>query len=200
MNKESWGIAGIGVVTFIGVSALIYPIYARPKMAQHGHSCLSNLKQLMTSIAIYTEDNNDRMPLAYTFDAPSNVSTLSEADRKNSSPQAKFIKAVFPYAKNEKVFLCPKDDGPTSSDQEGLKGIMSYIHCQSLKGLIENYSSGGRSLLITNDTDPNQPYLRDPIRSTNEEGIVSPHGVGVCVGFVDSHAKYVKDKNLSNIL
>ena len=156
-------------------------------------ACLSNVKQLMTSVAIYESDVDDRLPPMYTFDG---------ADKAQ-----KFIDATFVYAKNTGIYLCSADKDSARDGMEGLPGKMSYVHSLALKGVIPNFDKGTRTLWMEKDvpSPATTVYLRDPIRgfgTSDAKGaeistpsFLSPHGGGFIVGYLDCHAKYRKPIN-----
>jgi prepilin-type processing-associated H-X9-DG protein len=93
-----------------------------------------------------------------------------------------------------------KKDG-TTPGQEGLPGVMDYVHCLSLRGVIPDFAKGNRFLEMKVVKDPaTVTYLRDPIRGfgaitvgtdrVKQQGFFSPHPNGFNVGYLDSHAKY----------
>jgi prepilin-type N-terminal cleavage/methylation domain-containing protein len=58
------------VIAIIAIlAAILFPVFAQAKEAAKKTSALSNVKQLGTSIMIYTADNDDNFPNAYSWDA-----------------------------------------------------------------------------------------------------------------------------------
>jgi prepilin-type processing-associated H-X9-DG protein len=149
------------------------------------------MKQTLMSALIYSSDNDDGFPPFFTF----------ESEKSRDS----YLTVTFPYSKNKDIAVCPTDRYPDRElefkpGMEGDPKIMSYVHSQSLKGLIPNYSSGNRLLAEKNIEHPaDSPYLRDPIRgfgtfspdSTGREvsGFLSPHRGVFTIGFLDGHVK-----------
>lgn len=187
------GIRLIDVIAVVGLVALGVVIFSPVYTGEHNNprtSCLSNLKQLTQATLMYTGDNDDGLPLAFTFGGADSVD--------------KFITATFPYCKNKLTYLC---DGDKVSDQdqkpatiypEGVADKMSYVHCLSLKGLIPEFNIGKRMLTTSALPDLSKvPYLRDPIRgfgTSNKKGgessdsvFLSPHGAHFAVSYLDGH-------------
>ena len=111
--------------------------------------------------------------------------------------------ATMPYSKVKEIFLCPQEQISTkrktveTTVQEGIAGKMDYVHCLSLRGVIPDFSSGKRLLKLTAVKNPESvPYMRDPIRGhgeakgVNGKAILSPHGSGFVVSFIDGHVKF----------
>ncbi len=70
-------------VVFALIAMLVRPIFVGDRVPAQRVACLSNIKQLSTSIAIYESDFDDRFP------------------------QAKWMDEIYPYAKNWDLFSCP---------------------------------------------------------------------------------------------
>ena len=182
--------AGLGIVAI--VAAIFYPVFTQNR-GPHRSSCLSNVKQLMTSIAIYESDVDDCLPPIYTFDGPDKAQ--------------KFIDATFVYSKNTGIYLCSSDNESGRENMEGLHGKMSYVHSLALKGFIPDFAKGNRTLNAEKDiANPGATvYLRDPIRgfgTSNVSGgeistpsFLSPHGGWFTVGYIDTHSRIRKPIN-----
>jgi prepilin-type N-terminal cleavage/methylation domain-containing protein/prepilin-type processing-associated H-X9-DG protein len=81
------------VIAIIAIlAAILFPVFAQAREKARAASCLSNLKQIGAAITMYVIDNE-----AYPMH-----SSLS-----NVSPRTRWPDYIFPYVKNEKVFLCP---------------------------------------------------------------------------------------------
>jgi prepilin-type N-terminal cleavage/methylation domain-containing protein/prepilin-type processing-associated H-X9-DG protein len=96
------------VIAIIAIlAAILFPVFAQAREKARAISCISNMKQLGTSVMMYTQDydecyplNNRSYPLAY---AKSNGA--QSGDYHNS-----WAKHLQPYLKNVKVFSCPSGD------------------------------------------------------------------------------------------
>ena len=59
------------VIAIIAILAsMLLPALARAKQKAHAASCMSNNKQLTLAWRMYSEDNGDRIPFAYSPDPP----------------------------------------------------------------------------------------------------------------------------------
>ena len=54
-------------VLLIGLGALLMPVYSSGGSSP-GSNCISNLKQLGSATAIYASDNDDAIPIDYSFE------------------------------------------------------------------------------------------------------------------------------------
>jgi hypothetical protein len=158
-------------------------------------ACISNQKQIMTSLAIYGSDFDDFFPPCFSFDG--------------IEKQKAFMIANRPYLPNDRMYLCPVELGniadkkPSSPSAEGLPGKMEYVHCLSLKGVIPEFSTGKRLLSSSAVPEPAKtPYMRDIIRGYEGKGVqrfTSSHGPSFGVSYIDTHVKNVK-LNINNDL
>lgn len=190
----------LAVLVLIAISLVLYPIFARPT----GHrrpSCLSHLKQVAISNILYAGDFDDNLPPYYTFDLPKNWDSLSPSQRQSAHPGHLLIEALYPYSKNRDIFLCPQDMNPPQlPGAEGIPGELSYVHSLSLRGLIPGYDKGRRVLDMAKVAKPDsQVLMRDPIRGTNDKGLVSPHEGGFTCSYLDGHTKFQTELSPSQL-
>ncbi len=180
-------VAGIGLVMY-------WQVLSRPRGTRHpgDGSCISSIKQLGTSGAIYCADSDGVFPPYFTFES------IQARDS--------FVKCLSPYVKDSKILACPQDLTPKEvlmykNGMEGSPGKMSFVHPQSLKGFIPSYSTGNRSLREADIEFPAKTsFLRDPIRGYGEDnkpgdlftGPLSPHGRMFFVSHFDTSAKGIR--------
>src|SRR5688572_14558614 len=83
------------VIAIIAIlAAILFPVFAQAREAARKTSCLSNVKQIMTGVKMYTQDYDELNPqYVWTPVAGGNYHTWMEL--------------VNPYVKNAGVFLCP---------------------------------------------------------------------------------------------
>ncbi len=151
-------------------------------------SCISRQKQIMTSMAMYSSDNDDYFPPYYSFDGV--------------EKQKAFMVANRPYLRNDEMYICPvelgnvRENKQSSPSTEGIPGKIDFAHCLSLIGAIPDFSEGKRLLSESSVKDPAKtPYMRDVIRGyENKDGarFTSSHGSTFGVSYLDTHVKSVK--------
>jgi hypothetical protein len=153
----------------------------------------------MTGTLMYTSDNDDNLPIQYTFDGPEKAN--------------EFIDATFPYLKNYQILVCSMNAEALKAAMEparlpGQKHFMSYVHCLSLKGFIPEFSTGKRVLTMPSAEDAAKvAYLREPIASYgNPAGdqpgpaFLSAHQQFPIVSFLDGHVKSKDPLDLNKTL
>lgn len=99
------------VIAIISIlAAILFPVFARARENARRTSCLSNLKQIGLGIMQYTQDNDEKYPMAYI------------ATGQTTSPIGKPVWAntvwfwqeiVYPYVKSEQVYACPSSINQT---------------------------------------------------------------------------------------
>lgn len=108
------------VIAIIAIlAAILFPVFAQAKESAKKTSNLSNHKQMGTAVAIYTADNDDMMPRAFTVRAdrtvrwntvhpvPQNWKTSADgwADPAIQAENAGYwANALYPYSKNWSLY------------------------------------------------------------------------------------------------
>ena len=94
------------VIAIIAIlAAILFPVFAQAREAARKSTCLSNLKQIGTSMMMYVQDYDETLPPPFTNPAalpgtnpePINAGALGWAD------------LITPYAKNAGIFQCPSN-------------------------------------------------------------------------------------------
>ncbi|MGC4048030.1 MAG: DUF1559 domain-containing protein [Armatimonas sp.] len=92
------------VIAIIAIlAAILFPVFAQARAKARQTACLSNMKQIGTAIMMYVQDYDENYPPAQ-LNLPS---PPAPANGVISWPTM-----IYPYIKNEGVFVCP--DGETS--------------------------------------------------------------------------------------
>ncbi len=81
------------VIAIIAIlAAILFPVFAQAREKARQASCLSNLKQMGLAVSMYAQDYE-----AYPFmSSPSNF-----------QPRTRWADYIYPYVKNEQMFICP---------------------------------------------------------------------------------------------
>jgi prepilin-type N-terminal cleavage/methylation domain-containing protein/prepilin-type processing-associated H-X9-DG protein len=118
------------VIAIIAIlAAILFPVFAQAREKAGSISCLSNMKQIGTAAQMYVQDYDERLFFRASSTAPSpwrdNVVITDSALRA----QASWWNLLMPYIKNDQVFTCPSDAGPTPSKDVNLNLtiLRSYI-------------------------------------------------------------------------
>ena len=120
------------VIAIIAIlAAILFPVFAQARAAARKTACTSNMKQLGLALMSYASDYDATMPPSQLPAAGANVSWPT---------------MLFPYVKNEGVFVCP----------DGEKGLIARV----LGGVTGNYCG-----ITDTNTNPN-PFMQGGDGST----------------------------------
>ena len=102
------------VIAIIAILAgLLFPVFAQAKRAAKASVCVSNLRQIGSSIGLYMGDSDDIFPSA--LDASDKYSPEiweSNPEFKDRIPYMPMLHEVLqPYLKSKEIFHCPSDSG-----------------------------------------------------------------------------------------
>ncbi len=106
------------VIAIIAIlAAILFPVFAQAREKARQTSCLSNMKQIGLALQQYATDYEGTMP----------PSQLSQTPNGMGDPAVSWPTLVYPYVKNEGVFVCPS--GETSLTRQDLGGGTSGQYC-----------------------------------------------------------------------
>ncbi|MFQ6131509.1 MAG: prepilin-type N-terminal cleavage/methylation domain-containing protein [Armatimonadota bacterium] len=97
------------VIAIIAVlAAILFPVFAQAREKARQASCLSNLKQLGMAMAMYADDHDEIMPIAYYFSAgwSDEYAWDFHLDWTTSPPTAT-LGLLGPYTRNGQINSCP---------------------------------------------------------------------------------------------
>jgi prepilin-type N-terminal cleavage/methylation domain-containing protein/prepilin-type processing-associated H-X9-DG protein len=101
MKKAFTLIELLVVIAIISLlAAILFPVFARARENARRSSCQSNLKQLGLAFMQYTQDYDERLPIAGTV-------TASNSATRNYP--LGWGMQIYPYVKSRQVFACPSD-------------------------------------------------------------------------------------------
>jgi prepilin-type N-terminal cleavage/methylation domain-containing protein/prepilin-type processing-associated H-X9-DG protein len=84
------------VIAIIAIlAAILFPVFAQAREKARAAACLSNLKQISLAMLMYSQDYDEIFPINRRFSFDPDLSYTT------------WRCAVYPYTKNEGVWLCP---------------------------------------------------------------------------------------------
>jgi prepilin-type N-terminal cleavage/methylation domain-containing protein/prepilin-type processing-associated H-X9-DG protein len=127
------------VIAIIAIlAAILFPVFAQARSKARQAACISNLKQIGTSLMMYTQDYDENLP-SRTWRGGSGAcfdpTPLTGGTPGISNPYCTthaFIFQLHPYLKNKDVWVCKSDVDPrgpsfsSSSTTYGVPIFMSY--------------------------------------------------------------------------
>ncbi len=186
------------VIAIIAIlAAILFPVFARARENARRSSCQSNLKQINLGFRQYTQDYDEKYPLA-----------ISQGGENSN-----WVNTLQPYLKSTQIFQCPSEtNGPELSyGQWGLSDywvnryICGWDYNGAEKGISEAainatvltvlMGDGAKNDANTTCGDAGRPGYNcyDTIH-TNAIGNNQPqtrHLDGANYGFVDGHVKWL---------
>lgn len=156
------------VISIIAIlAAILFPVFARARENARRASCMSNLKQIGLGFMQYTQDYDEKFPLALwqtggTFgsNVSSDISNFKgPSSRDLSMPSGIFrvsrgsgagylytwMDFIFPYVKSTQLFICPSFSVKHSGNQEGSPSYGYNVHINRVKTPDGNGGLGGNS-------------------------------------------------------
>jgi prepilin-type N-terminal cleavage/methylation domain-containing protein len=117
------------VIAIIAIlAAILFPVFAQAREKARSASCLSNHKQVSTSILMYSQDYDELMPLAYGYypsfgwlweyvgNVPYNNACPGGVCGPNwtMAMTEYWVNSTQPYTKNFQIYLCPSAAKPSA--------------------------------------------------------------------------------------
>lgn len=118
------------VIAIIAIlAAILFPVFAKAREQARATTCLSNQKQLMLALLMYTGDNDSTFPTMYDAAATAigdgygelygGHAGMGDANQVAYMQTSSYIAQLNPYVKNLGIFVCPSDSGASTKWQIG---------------------------------------------------------------------------------
>ncbi|HSB75430.1 MAG TPA: DUF1559 domain-containing protein, partial [Terriglobales bacterium] len=178
------------------LAAILFPVFAQAREKARTTSCLSNCKQIGTSLRMYLDDYEGAYPFSW-FDRP----------------QYGFDVALYPYLKNTQIFQCPSNPqlvqtwkgylpptGPGPFSRSYAMNAAVSIDDQKTVVTESSIEYPAELIMMLETTDWNYKHSRPPDHETyitkrNDVCIHVPfviHQGGSNYLFADTHARWAK--------
>ena len=173
------------------LAALLFPVFTAVRGKGRQTICLSNLRQIGQSVAMYTQDYDGLYPYAVDLQDKSWPYLWDKYPGfRMAIPMLPFVQQVLqPYAKSGQIFLCPADVGFDADDLTGLpfdarpsafaRGGSSYYYHTVIAALHVTESSFAHPSEISIMFDATGGWHGDPVARMLRYNVV----------FADGHAK-----------
>ena len=103
------------VIAIIAIlAAILFPVFAQAREQARKTTCLSNLRQMNTSVQMYTQDYDENLPLDMTTDNITFFDTWQDL--------------IEPYAKNYGIVICPDCPYHDTNAVTDFQYWLSYWH------------------------------------------------------------------------
>ena len=146
------------VIAIIAIlAAILFPVFAQARDKARQTTCISNLKQWGYAFMMYSQDYDERFPLAYGYDPgfggwAYNLNHPVPPDwRTNSQPGSprynvaiqQWAFTLQPYIKNYGVYACPSSPTVISASNQQPGGPLPVPTSYSYNGLLHAYTMAG---------------------------------------------------------
>jgi prepilin-type N-terminal cleavage/methylation domain-containing protein/prepilin-type processing-associated H-X9-DG protein len=127
------------VIAIIAIlAAILFPVFAQAREKARQTSCLSNLKQIGTAVAMYAQDHDEYLPYNYAYTWPGQAELYWWQD------------LCRPYIKNEAVYSCPSAAPHFSYNYKRPPGTPNPLVKDYLANTSWGFSTAGNGSLIRN--------------------------------------------------
>lgn len=216
------------VIAVIAIlAAILFPVFAQARENARRTSCLNNLKQLGAAFVQYTQDNDERLPLATDAANGENqigwmeYTKFGTYDKATVVNQPNFVPengAIYPYVKSTAVYVCPSDlQARVSHNSYALNGCTTdgpylvqtgYTGMHTGKNLAE-FENASQWMLLSEEgsASPLDAATESKINETSTDDAylninyyhtyAARHLGGVNVAFLDGHVKWYQPANVT---
>jgi prepilin-type N-terminal cleavage/methylation domain-containing protein/prepilin-type processing-associated H-X9-DG protein len=168
------------VIAIIAIlAAILFPVFARAREKARQSVCLSNMRQIATSLTMYAQDHNQSYPLAATWQADAGVTPdilVCPTKGKNTAASAYFFVG-----------------GPANSTSTPsfLSGVSQADVNQPSNAVLIGESKNGDNYIKDNGLNDTAIALAmtDTLRHSN----------GAMFAYVDGHASWLKNDQISQV-
>lgn len=184
------------VIAIIAIlAAILFPVFAKAREKARQTSCLSNVRQLTTAILSYVQDNDEMMPYNEGMWPPDELHYYKFA----LDPNAVAVSPLIPYIKNSQIAICPSRSGAW-----GYGSIYSHFPAWQKYGALLSLGqiNSPASVMLVTESDFYTwvycpfCYPSDTALGVPHWGVAAAHNEGNNVGFVDGHAKWMKQSTI----
>ena len=119
------------------LAAILFPVFAQAREKARQTTCLSNQKQIGTSVGLYLQDYDERLFVFASKSNPSESHTGLILTKEKDVAASRWWNVLYPYLKNRQALVCPGDDLPTPSEDinDGRTILRSYIANDAVESL-----------------------------------------------------------------
>jgi len=182
MQKFRSGFTLIELLVVIAIIAILasimFPVFSKTREKARMSSCQNNMKQIVLSIKMYTQDHDDSYPIGY-YQYPSNL-----------SQRVYWTDALMPYMKNVQQFVCPSDKHNMGAPDSISFGNEKIGYCTN-PSLMPPFVTGFDETKITKAAetllawDSTRMDFKSPINANDR------HNEGAVYSYCDGHVKWI---------
>jgi prepilin-type N-terminal cleavage/methylation domain-containing protein len=194
------------VIAIIAILAsLLMPALSKAKEQGSRTRCITNMKQILLSTAMYNGDNDEWMPYTSWSSGTYNVANWCYTRIATNVPPEHRVERgqLWKYHSEKNLYWCPLEKTNTTYFRQREMRVSSYM----INGAVSKYSTGPRGPYTTYkvtdfrptdmlfwEPDEKQPSYFDNVASRPDEGVTLRHNTGVVMGMFGGQIEYMKTK------
>ncbi len=190
MRRRMVGFTLIELLVVIAIIAILasilFPVYSRARAKARQTACISNVKQVVLAIKMYTEDFDEMLPLGQ-------YATVGGEDGLFLPDRLQWFDTVFPYVRNSELYRCPE--------------IRRLMPGYGMNGVCSGESLGAFYDASIKILSVDMQNAADPLTNAGEWAVAwdgsaklangnvhaDRHNGGAIYGFLDGHVKWHKE-------
>ena len=205
------------VIAIIAIlAAILFPVFAQAREKARQAACLSNQKQIGSSVGLYLQDYDERLFLFATRAVPSDSHSGIILTKEKDVALSRWWNVIYPYLTNRQVLVCPSDDLPTLSEdaKDNYTISRSYIANRAVEGLaLSQLPFSADAMVFTEKWGHVYGFPQIPITNFWVEApygdfhyfpqidqmnvVANRHNGGVTSVFFDGHARWLRPKTIT---
>jgi prepilin-type N-terminal cleavage/methylation domain-containing protein/prepilin-type processing-associated H-X9-DG protein len=191
------------VIAIIAIlAAILFPVFARAREKARQSQCLSNVKQTMTAVMMYTQDYDERLVPISIGIGDAGYTLPNGQWRETSGNAVLWHSLLYPYTKNYQIWTCPSGDadqtytgGYTGGGHYGLNDYMEG------RGIADTVSPAETFFFAGADPAEDVGYIdtyniNGHVANGFTHQITIRHNDGANIGFCDGHSKWRKTTSI----
>jgi prepilin-type N-terminal cleavage/methylation domain-containing protein/prepilin-type processing-associated H-X9-DG protein len=176
------------VIVIISIlAAILFPVFARARENARRASCMSNLKQIGLAIMQYTQDYDEKFPIAWR------TKSIKLPYNNFTSSYVTWVDQIYPYVNNLQVFQCPSQSfSPNGGSSPAMMHVVTPFAYNYNQHKAETTATGSAAAV----GDTGFSFLPATGTGTSLAAVEDPSGTIIVFdgwGSMDSGGWYAKD-------
>jgi prepilin-type N-terminal cleavage/methylation domain-containing protein len=143
------------MVIITALAAILFPVIIQARNRASAVTCLSNLKQLGSAVAMYSSDYDGRLPRA-------SGSPFAHGSSDHGTTSSNAASAIWTYVKSARVLACPNDNGAEAFGfPRGREGVFANCGTSYLWNTGKSTAARGASGASLNTLGQSVPLFQD---------------------------------------